>query len=353
MKHAVPFSFFLFNFAFIAGCGNGGGTPNGAAAPGAPDNKVIVVYSPHGKYLEEDIKKRFEAAHAGYTVEFLDMGGGKILTRLQGEKAQPRADVWWGGSPGDFKRAEAQGLLEPYAPEWSKNLPADAKSPTGGWLATFRTPELIMYNSKKISAADAPKTWDELLDPKWKGKIVIRDVQPSSTMKTIFGALLLREQKRTGNLESGFEFLKKLDANTGAYAALPQLMYDLLDDKDGPYAVTLWNLADALLLKERYPFAYIIPPDAPVPVEPIALVKSGPNPNGAKLFHDFVNSPEQLVLLAKNFHRLPARTDLPQDQLPSWMKDLKLQPADIDWSALDKNIDEWIARWEREIKQKK
>jgi len=352
MIRAVLFSFFLLNFSFLVGCGDGG-KPRETIVPASAEAKVIVVYSPHGKQLEEDIKKRFEDAHAGYTVEFLDMGGGKILTRLQGEKAQPRADVWWGGAAGDFNRADAQGLLEPYTPEWSKNLPADARSASGAWVATFRTPELIMYNSKKISVADAPKTWDDLLDLKWKGKIVIRDVRPSSTMKTIFGSIILREQKKTGSVDAGFEFLEKLDANTGSYAAEPQLMYDLLDG-DGPYAITLWNLADALLLKSNgHSFEYVIPPGAPIPVEPISLVKNSPNPAGAKMFHDFVNSPEQLVLMAKERHRLPARTDLPQDQLPAWMKDLKLQPADMDWAALDKNIDEWIARWERDIKQKK
>lgn len=336
-----------FTLAFLlAACGSGSSTSGG----GAPENKTIVVYSPHGKFLEGDIKTRFEAAHPGWTVEFLDMGGGEIFTRVNGEKDRPRADVWWGGSPGDFKRADALGLLEPYAREWTQGLPEDAIGHS--WVATFRTPEVIMYNAKKIGAGEAPKTWDELIDPKWKGRIVIRDVRPSSTMKTIFGALILREQKKTGNLEAGFDFLKKLDANTGTYAANPQVLYDLLE-ADGPYAVTAWNLADALLLKSRnLPFEYVIPPETPVPVEPIAIIKNSPNPKGAKTFHDFVNSPEQLILMAKERHRLPARTDLPAEQLPEWMKNIKITPMDLDWEALDKNINEWIARWDAEIKAK-
>jgi iron(III) transport system substrate-binding protein len=340
-------SVFIFILAIACtGCGSNSTTNRSNSAGG---NKTITVYSPHGKYLEGDIKTRFEAAHPGYTVEFLDMGGGEILTRINAEKERPRADVWFGGSPSDFKRAETAGLLEAYTPEWTKNLPSDAKSPTGGWVATFRTPELIMYNSKKVSAVDAPKNWDDLLDPKWKGKIVIRDVRPSSTMKTIFGSLLLRAE----SIDKGFDFLKKLDANTGSYAANPQVMYDQLN-ADGPYAITLWNLADALLLKsDRYPsFDYVIPPETAVLVEPIAIIKNAPNSEGAKMFHDFVNSPEQLILMAQERHRLPARTDLPPEKLPAWMKDLKLTPMKIDWDQYDRNIDEWIARWDSEIKGK-
>ncbi len=326
---------------FLASCGS---------APASP--KSITVYSSHGKFLQGDIKTRFEAAHPGYTVNFLDMGAGEILPRVQAEKSQPGADVWWGGVPADFKRAEKLGLLESYAPEWTQGLPPGAKSPSGAWVAMFRTPEIIMYNSKKVAAADVPQTWDGLLDPKWKGKIVIRDVRPSGTMKTIFGGLIQREQKRAGSVDAGFEFLKKLDANTGAYAANPAIMYDLLD-KDGPYALTLWNLADAPLLKSQgRPFEYVIPKDTFVPVEPIALVKGARNSEGARLFHDFVNSPEQLLLMAKERFRLPARTDLPQDKLPEWMKDLKIDAMEIDWDALDQNSDEWISRWDSEIKGK-
>jgi len=334
----------------LAGCGaekNGGGSATMSA------RTTVTVYSPHGKHLEGDIKKRFEAAHPHYTVEFLDMGGAKILARLQAEKERPHADVWWGGAPSDFKRAEAQGLLSPYAPDWTAGIPPEAKSASGAWIATFRTPEVIMYNTKKVKREDVPTEWDGLLDPKWKGKIVIRDVRPSATMKTIFGALVAREFKRTGSAGAGYEFLKKLDANTGAYAAEPQVMYDLLA-ADGPYALTAWTLADAPLLKgQGYPFDYVIPKQTPVLFDAVALVKGGPNADGAKVFFDFVNSLEQLILMAHERHRLPARTDVPADRLPAWMSELKIDAMDVDWALFDKNIDEWIAYWDAKIKTKK
>jgi iron(III) transport system substrate-binding protein len=172
-------------------------------------------------------------------------------------------------------------------------------------------------------------------------------------MKTIFGALILREKSRRGSIEAGFEYLKKLDANTGSYAANPEAMYSLLKD-DGPYALTPWNLADAMLLKNTrgMPFDFILPAETMVPVEPIALVKGGPSPDGAKLFYDFVNSPEQLVLMARERDRLPARTDISRDKLPAWMADLKIHAMQIDWAELENNIEEWMARWDAEVKGK-
>ncbi|HYG77726.1 MAG TPA: extracellular solute-binding protein [Planctomycetota bacterium] len=336
--------------AMIAGCGGGSSTPGNENAAAVT---TVTVYSPHGAHLEGDIKKRFEAAYPQYKVEFLDMGGAKILARLQAEKARPHADVWWGGSPSDFRRGEAQGLLTPYTPAWSEAVPPEGRSATGAWFATFRTPEVIMYNKDKVKREDVPTTWEGLLDPKWKGRIVVRDVRPSATMKTIFGALIAREIKRGGGVEAGYAFLKKLDENTGAYAAEPQVMYDLLKDP-GPYAITPWSFADAPLLMSRgYPFDYVLPKETPVLYDAIALVKGGPNPEGAKVFYDFVNTPEQLILMAHERSRLPARGDLPPEKLPKWLTELKIEPMDIDWALFDKNIDEWIAHWDAKIKTKK
>jgi len=315
--------------------------------------KSVKVYSPHGKHLEGDVKKRFEAANPGWSVDFQDMGGATILAKIVAEKSLPRADVWWGGAPSDFSQAETQGLLEPYAPDWVKALPAEAKSVTGAWAATFRSPLLILYNSKKITKEEAPKDWDELLNAKWQGRIAIRDVKPSTTMKTAWGALILRANAREKTDDAGFSFLKKLDSNTGAYAADPQALNELLASENTKYALTIWTLADAPLLKDRgYPFEFVFPPEVPVVLDSIALIKGAPNPEGAKLFHDFVNSPEQLLLMAKERHRIPVREDLPKEQLPAWMKELKITPMKIDWAAFTKNIDAWISRWDTEVKGK-
>ena len=144
-----------------AGCAKSGRTP-------------IVVYSPHGKEMLASFAGAYEEIHPEAAVEWLDMGSQDVYDRVRTEKENPQADIWWGGPMTSFSRAEREGLLERYVPAWdSVSVPA-YRSPGKFWYGTFLTPEVIMYNSNRITRAQAPKDWDDLLDPVWRGKIVIR-----------------------------------------------------------------------------------------------------------------------------------------------------------------------------------
>ena len=167
----------------------------------------------------------YEKIHPEAKVEWLDMGSQDVYDRVRTEKENPQADIWWGGPMTAFSRAEREGLLERYVPSWdSVSVPA-YRSPGKSWYGTFLTPEVIMYNSNRITPAQAPKDWDDLLDPAWRGKIVIRSPLASGTMRIIFSSMILREMQRGGSSGSAFDWLRKLDANTKSYAADPTQLY--------------------------------------------------------------------------------------------------------------------------------
>jgi len=79
----------------------------------------LVVYSPHGKELLTDMAVQFEQAHPGVRVEWLDMGSQDALDRVRSEKANPQADVWWGGPSPLFILAARENLLQSYRPTWA------------------------------------------------------------------------------------------------------------------------------------------------------------------------------------------------------------------------------------------
>jgi iron(III) transport system substrate-binding protein len=306
----------------------------------------VVVYSPHGPEMLKEAEARFEAANPGVDLQWFDMGSQEVYNRITSERARPQADVWWGGPSTMFMKAAEEGLLEPYRPTWAEAVPAEYKSADDTWYGTFRSPLAIVFNTRGYEKAEVPQSWDELLDPKWKGKIALRNPLPSGTLRTFIGAMILRAPDE----DAGVEWLKRLNAQVEGYSENPQLFFDHL--KRNPELVSVWLMPDVVLQRELngYPFDYVVPAETPVITEGIAVVQGARHPELAKKFYEFVNTPELLALQAEKFAKMPARTDLDPDTLPPWMVAQAIEPMAIDWAAFAAKEQEWMDRWQREVR---
>ncbi len=325
----------------------GGSERNG----GEQDEARVVVYSPHGKELLDDFARRFEAANPGVRVQWLDMGSQDVLDRIRSERSNPQADIWWGAPSSFFMNAADEGLLQPYRPSWAGAVEPSQHDSLDRWYGTFLTPEVIAFNSQVLSAATAPHDWDDLLDPRWRGKITIRNPLASGTMRAIFSAMIWRFYKETGSPEAGYEWLLRLDANTKSYPANPTLMYLQLARREA--LVTLWNMPDIELQKQvyHYPFDYVLPASGtPVLVEGLAIVAHCKHPEWAKKFYEFVTTPESFVIQATKYFRIPTRKDLPRDRLPDWMTRAQIREMKIDWRVFSEKSQEWMKYWDKNIR---
>ena len=101
----------------------------------------------------------------------------------------------------------------------------------------------------RSAAAEAPHDWDDVLDPKWRDKILIRNPNPSDTMRAIFGAMIGRFYKDTGTPDKGYDWLRKLDANVHEYTADGTLLMQKLARREG--LISLWDMPDVRLFKEQ------------------------------------------------------------------------------------------------------
>jgi iron(III) transport system substrate-binding protein len=313
--------------------------------------RVVLVYSPHGKEMLVEFEERFERAHPGVDVQWLDMGSQDAYDRIRTERENPQADVWWGAPSIIFARAERESLLLRYVPTYDSAIAKENRSADRYWYGTFLTPEVIMYNSALLPAERVPLDWDDLLAPEWNSRIIIRYPLASGTMRIIFSAIIDRERKRKGTLDAGFEWLRQLDANTKSYVADPTQLY--LSIARGEGLLTLWNLPDVVLQAtlNRYPFAYVIPKSGtPLITDGIAIVRGTKNLSDAQAFYEFVTSPESQIEQAVRFYRIPARTDIDREKLPSWIAALRIQPMDIDWDLVESHEREWMKRWDEQVK---
>ena len=324
----------------------------GAACSRKVEPGRVVIYSPHGKELLGELEKLFEAKYPGTNVQWLDMGSQEVVDRLRAEKANPQADIWFGAPNTMFSQAGREGLLQSYRPTWADQVPPEARGEGDFWYGTYFTPEVIGFNVKAVQAETVPKDWDDLLHPRWRKRLIVRDPVASGTIRTIFGAILFRYREQ-GNPEKGFDWLRQLDANTKEYAANSTLMFQKM--AKGEADITLWNMPDMELQREiyHYPFDYVFPASGtPFLTEGIAVVRSGRNPEWARRYYEFVTSLESLELAARKYFRIPARGDVPPEQLPERIARARnqVQPMKLDWKVLEEETAGWMKRWENEIK---
>jgi iron(III) transport system substrate-binding protein len=323
------------------------------ALSGCSDHRIpVVLYSPHGRDQLELLEREFERRRPDIDVRWLDMGSQEILDRLRFERVNPQADVWFGGPASIFERGIKDSVLVPYRPAWAGSVDPRGAGPMDLYYPVYRTPAVIAFNSRAVRLQDAPRDWDDVLAPRWKDKVIIRDPMASGTMRAIWGLVLLRSLRQTGDTGQGMAWLRRLDGQTKTYTISPALLYEKLVRQEG--LISLWDLQDILITQAKgMPLGYVFPRSGTVVIDDgIGLVRGSRHPDAARAFIDFVGSQEAQLLTARKVFRLPARTDLPTDSVPSWIAGVNrdMVVADVDWSLFSQQGPAWMSYWDQHVR---
>src|SRR5437660_10522111 len=138
----------------------------------------VVWYTSLALSSSEKVAKLFEAAYPGISVEVHRTGSQRILQRVMQElQANLKlVDVIHTSDAGHFVLLKEKKLLMKYTPPGVDAFPPGFKDKDGYYFTLRATVNVIAYNTKLVPAAEAPKGWKDLLDPKWRGKMV--EAQP-------------------------------------------------------------------------------------------------------------------------------------------------------------------------------
>lgn len=329
----------------IAGC---------AAAPNEAGQQSLTIYTARDKDEVAHVVDLFTAKYPKYKggVNTITLGAQAALDRLRAEKSNPQAGFLWGGTLQALQQAADEGLLSPSNPTNANLIDTSRKDPQGRWYAEMLLPEVIIYNHELLKPDQAPKDWDDLITPAFKDKVVIRDVMASGTMRTIFSAMIARQLAEKGSVDAGYEWLKKLDANTVVYTPTPDDMYLKLDRGVG--TVTLWNLQDALIqpLKNNRPWSFVIPASGvPVLLDGVGIVNNPKMTQAAEDFQNFILEPQLQAQLAKDYYQIPAIRLADADK-PEWLAKLDIKEMKIDWAMMSQKQTDWMNYWSQNIKGK-
>ena len=312
----------------------------------------LTLYSPHGREQLELLERDFETANPDIDVRWLDMGSQEILDRLRFENPNPVADIWFGGPTTIFDRGIKEGVLEPYRPSWWRAVDSSGIGPNDLYWPVYRTPAVIAYNSRLVSADEAPKDWDDVLDVKWQDKVIIRDPVASGTMRAIWGLIIQRGLAATGDTAAGMAWLRRLDGQTRTYALNPAILDQKLARGEG--VITLWDLPDVLISSSKgLPYGYNFPRSGTVVIEDaIGVVRGSKHRLAAQRFIEYVGSVNAQLLTAEKVWRLPARRDLPRNRVPAWVADVerRMVSAPMDWALLARDGATWMRYWDQRVR---
>ena len=278
------------------------------ASSAAWAQKKLVVYTSNESTLNDLVFAAFKK-ETGIEVEPVAAGSGVVIRRLQAEKANPLGDIIWGVSRSLLQTNKA--LFLPYASKNKDAIPAEYRDPDDLWIGNNLHLLVILQNTKLVPDGQGPKSWADLLDPKWKGKIAFTDPANSgSAYATVTMMVDLwgggdAGWKKVGDL---FRNMKVLNRSS--------LVFQGVGNGEYPLGISL-EYAGPLWAKGGAPVKVVYPSDGTTfSMEGVAIVKGGPNTENAKVFVDFINRKDvREMILAETFRR-PTRADLDLARLP-------------------------------------
>ena len=150
------------------------------------------------------LEHAFEARHPDIDVRWLDMGSQEILDRLRFERVNPQADVWFGGPTTIFDRGVHDSLLAPYRPAGRSAVGPSGVGPDDLYYPVYRTPgRHRVQQSGRRAATRRRRTGTRCSSAAWTDKVLIRDPMASGTMRAIWGLILVRSIRETGDTARG------------------------------------------------------------------------------------------------------------------------------------------------------
>jgi iron(III) transport system substrate-binding protein len=302
-----------------------------APAAAAIDQKLLDAAKKEGKVVwytavdlpvAEKVARAFEAKYPGIAVRVERSGAERVFQRIGQEYSSNihAVDVVNSSDAAHFIVWKRDGILAPYVPEdVAKHFPAEHKDPDG-MFASFRLWGCVIgYNTSMVKKEEAPKSFKDLLDPKWTGKLVKAHPGYSGTIMTATFQI---------TRDLGWDYLEKL---------AKQKVMQVQSSTDPPKKLALGERAvmadgnEYNMFQEKEkgsPVDIVYPSEGtPMIVGPNAIFKNAPNPNAARLFQSYCFTPEaqQLIVEVGGLRSVHPQVKEKAGRTPikevKWMKD--------------------------------
>lgn len=319
------------------------------AGGAAAQQQVNIICSVQAEWC--NLMATVYAKTTGTKVNMTAKGSGEALAQLNAERANPKTDIWFGGTGDPHLQAAEQGLTLEYKSEqmkdlhpWAQKQAADSKYRTVG---VYLGPLGFGFNKELLAKkkAQAPASWADLLKPEFKGEVQMANPASSGTAYTMIATLvqLMGEDK-------AFDYMKKLHGNISTYTRSGTAPVKAA--ARGETTVSISFVHDVTTeAVNGFPVGSATPSEGTgAEVGSMSIVKGGPNTEAAKKFYEWALTPggQQFGLAAKQF-QLPSNTKVPKD--PRMTDPAKIKLINYDYAKYGASAERrrLIARWEKEV----
>lgn len=319
--------------AGLAGCGGGGPAARGgreAGLKGVSPDDVAFLDDLHQKALRSGkatvnvysanapvdantnlgvVFRAFEETFPGIRVVGTRIGGAELAARLEGEIASGRRQGDIIGSADDYI---ARGLVEAFEPPLARDVPKEWRYPGGYYTAAALKQFGLVYNSRLVGPDEVPKSLDDVLSDKWRGKVTIGQPTSFQPIDGVFATLWEQGRIDRATLQRIADFVPRRDRAPMASISASWVA-------QGRFAIALWGTSSVARQLAGRGAPVAIAPLAETIVNPTghALLKGAPSPDAAKLLLAWIFSPlGQALYGTAVFEQGTVPGSLPPDGLP-------------------------------------
>lgn len=313
----------------------------------------LTVYCSGTNEMCEAVTKSFEEKYDVKTA-FIRNGSGSTFAKIEAEKNNPQADVWYGGTFDPQAQAAEMGLLQAYRSKHIDDVVPRFQDPAkvkGNYASAIYMGILgFGVNTErlaKLGITEVPKCWKDLEDPRLKGEIQIADPQSSGTAYTAIATFV-----QLWGEEAAFDYFRKIHPNISQYTKSGITPSN--SAARGEATIGIGFLHDYAVQKQAgAPIEMIVPCEGTgYELGGLSIIKGARNLDNAKLFVDYVLSKEgQEVAWRKgNAHQILTNTKA--EQSPTAFDPLKLNLINYDFEKFGATEERkrLIEKWVQEVK---
>lgn len=296
----------------------------------------VVIYSGNNTASVDAVVTAVSKKMPDLKVSVVGGKTGSLLQRIKAESQNPQSDVFW--SAGFATLGAFSDSFQPHTSATTKALPASMIGPNGLWTGTNTHVMVLMVNERQLRGLPAPKTWSDVFDSKWKGKLVMGNPEKSSsTYAQVYGLYQTFGQK-------GLDALAKVVTNVNSTSQV----YKSVAAGEFAVGITMEYAAHAYVDGGQKEIKLVYPTEGTyLSPEGMGMIKDAKNAAAAAKLMDLLASPELQEAVFRTTFRRPVSTKVDVTAIAGLPKMADIKIIELDQLKAAKDRNEVIAAWKK------